>query len=327
MVVYRDRGDNVPLQVIPFTADVDSFEIALSYVRAQGGGDTPEDLQNGLVAALDSLDWRGGGIRNAFVIGDAPPHTDYGQRLDYLWAGREANSRAIRFHMIGASGLPLNGECIFRQIAVTAYGQFIFLTYGETGESAGSGTPSDPGKVSHHTGGNWASRRLDDIVVDLVRRDLAYQVSVPLLASDSPQPSDQQEHLGTRLQNLWDQMSRQFSAYSTDTLTAVLLPFENALQDSSTLAEYLRDLSTEVLVKTGAVRLVERDRLDEVLREQELSAGGLVNPSQAVELGNLLNSRLVLTGKVYRLGTDRVVHVRAIDSETAQIIAAARVRV
>jgi len=327
MVVYRDRGDVVPLEVIPFTADLDSFEVALSQVRAQGGGDTPEDVQSGLLAALDSLGWRQTGLRNAFVIGDAPPHTDYSQNLDYLWAARTANKRAIRFHIIGASGLSLDGEYIFRQIAVATYGQFIFLTYGETGESEGRATASDPGKVSHHTGSNWASRRLDDIVVDLVRRDLAYQVSVPLLASDTPAPSDQQEYLGIRLENLWDQMNRQFAVYSTDTLTAVLLPFENSLEDSSALAVYLRDLSMEVIVKSGAVKLVERDRLDEVLREQELSAGGIVNPAQAVEIGNLLNSRLVLTGKVYRLGTDRVVHVRAIDSETAQIVAAARVRV
>jgi len=327
MIVYRDRGDAVPLQVVRFTADVDSFEVALSQVRAQGGGDGPEDLQSALVAALDSLDWNADGIRNAFVVADAPPHSDYGQPFTYLTTSAAANGRAIRLHTIGASGLPLDGECIFRQIAATTYGQFIFLTYGESGESEGAGIASDPGKVSHHTGSNWASRRLDDIVVDLVRRDMAYQVEVSLLTTDSPAPTDQPEHLHLRLANLWEQMTRQIAAYSPDTLTALLLPFENALPDSSALAEYLRDLSTEVLVRNGGVRLVERDRLDAVLREQQLSAGGLVDRSQAVELGHLLNSRLVLTGKVYRLGTDRVVHVRAIDAETAQIVAAARVRV
>jgi TolB-like protein len=327
MVIYRDRGDAEPLRVVPFTADVDSFQLALESVQATGGGDTPEDIQNGLYATLKHLVWRKNGIRNAFLIADAPPHTDYGQNLDYLWAGRTANSLGIRLHMVGASGLDVSGEHIFRQIAVTTYAQFIFLTYGESGESSGHGTVDDPGRVSHHTGGNWAARRLDDIVVDLVRRDIAYQKPVPMLTSDNPTPADQRDHLILRMDNLWQQMTSQLEGYSADTLTAVVLPFEDALDDSMQLADYLRDISIEALLKFGRVRVVERERLAQILAEQSLSTSGAVDPATAVELGNLLNTRIVLFGKVYRLGTDRVVHVRAVDTETAQVVAAARVRV
>ena len=64
-----------------------------------------------------------------------------------------------------------------------------------------------------------------------------------------------------------------------------------------------------------------------MLTEQGYMAGGLISETAAIELGNLLGGRMVLCGKLYALGTDRVVHVRAIDSETARIVAAARVRV
>ena len=327
LVVYRDRNDEEPLRVVPFTADVDSFHLALAAIRATGGGDTPEDVHRGLEAALTRLAWRPDGIRNAFLVADAPPHVDYGQERDYLWAGCEANSRAIRIHMIGASGLGLDGEYIFREIAATTGGQFIFLTYGETGESEGGDTPSDPGKASHHTGANWSARRLDDIVVDLVRRDLAYQTGVPILATDNPPPAEQEEYLATRVRNLWEQVARQLAARGQDTVTAVLLPFEDALADTGGLAEYLRDLSTETLVASTRLRLVERDRLAAVLAEQHLAVSGLADADRAVDLGRLLNSRLVLSGRLYRLGMDRVVHVRAVDVETARIVAAARVRI
>ena len=326
LVTYRDRGDSENLRVVPFTGSVDEYSQTLETVRAGGGGDYPEDMHSALEAALEQLQWRNEGIRVVFVIADAPPHTDYGQQNDYLWAARTANKRGIRINMIGASGLTENAECMFRQVAATTYGQFIFLTYGESGESSGAGTTEDPGRVSHHTGGNWSSRRLDDIVVDLVRRDLAYQTDVAPLASDSPAPDSQQEMLRLRLENLWGQVARQVADVSEDSLTVALLPFENALGDSS-VATYLHDLSLECLLHEGKFTLVERDRIAAILAEHAMSASGVTGADQAVELGNLLNTRLVLMGRVYRLGTDRVVQVRAVDAETARIIAAARVRV
>jgi Mg-chelatase subunit ChlD len=326
LVAYRDRGDREPLRVIPFTSDVDSIEQALYSLRADGGGDYAEDMQAGLQAALKNLDWRPDGIRAGFIIADAPPHTDYNQQEDYLWATQYANRNAIRLHTIGASGLSQDGEYIFRQIAATTYGQFIFLSYGETGESAGGGSPSDPGKVSHHTGSNWSSRRLDDIVVELIRRDMAYQIDIPTLASDNPLPAEQEEHLTARIQSLWTQISRQLAEVGRDSVDAVLLPFVVASEDSS-LATYLRDISLETLISDRTVSIVERDHLEELLAEHALVLSGLVSPADACEIGNLLESQLVLATRLYWLGTDRVVHIRAIDVETSKIVAAARVRV
>jgi len=54
-------------------------------------------------------------------------------------------------------------------------GLFVFLTYGETGESDG-GTPSS---VSHHTGENWQARNLDAIIVQSIQRELAHLSAEP----------------------------------------------------------------------------------------------------------------------------------------------------
>ena len=48
---------------------------------------------------------------------------------------------------VGTGGLDLMGEYILRQISQYTYGRYIFLTYGEKGESEGG----REGSVSHHT--------------------------------------------------------------------------------------------------------------------------------------------------------------------------------
>ena len=67
--------------------------------------DTPEDLQKALEDAMHRLDWRTGGLRLGFVISDAIPHTDYGQKFTYESAMRESLQRGIKWTTIGAGGL------------------------------------------------------------------------------------------------------------------------------------------------------------------------------------------------------------------------------
>ena len=45
---YRDVQDTTRFSVLPFTEDIESVKAFIQGVRAEGGGDTPEDLQGGL---------------------------------------------------------------------------------------------------------------------------------------------------------------------------------------------------------------------------------------------------------------------------------------
>ncbi len=58
----------------------------------------------------------------------------------------------------------------------------------------------------------------------------------------------------------------------------------------------LNFLSQEAL-RTGRFSLVERAKVDEVLKEQEFSWSGLVDPATAVQLGKLLGAEAVLTSQ------------------------------
>ena len=48
LVVYRDRGDEYVTRVLPLTSDLDLVYTTLMEARADGGGDTPEDVQSAL---------------------------------------------------------------------------------------------------------------------------------------------------------------------------------------------------------------------------------------------------------------------------------------
>ncbi len=63
-------------------------------------------------------------------------------------------------------GLDLGGEYVLRQISQYTYGTYIFLTYGERGESEGGVA----GSVSHHTGANYQTDRLEAIIIRLARQ-------------------------------------------------------------------------------------------------------------------------------------------------------------
>ena len=71
-VGYRDYGDEVPYEVIPFTS-VEAFLAEMRGIEATGGDDMAEDVAGGLQRVLD-LDWADSDVRTLIHIADAPPH-------------------------------------------------------------------------------------------------------------------------------------------------------------------------------------------------------------------------------------------------------------
>ena len=161
LVLYRDKGDEYVTQRYDFTDSVDKFRRTLSQVRAGGGGDTPEDVQRGLDEAVRHLSWSNGeGVSLIFLVGDAEPKL-YRDCPNVVQSSLEAIRRGIVIHTLAASGLEADGEFAFRQIAQLTRGEFIFLTYGPADR-----TPHDVGEA----GVDFASNRLDDVIVRCVRR-------------------------------------------------------------------------------------------------------------------------------------------------------------
>lgn len=168
LVAYRDRGDEYITQVYDFTPDVQEFQLALMDVSAAGGGDEPESLNEGLHDAIWRPEWR---VENTvsliFLVADAPPHLDYANDYNYADEMVEASRRGIKIHVIASSGLNVQGEYIFRQIAQYTGGYFIFLVYESTPQASG-----EPG-TEHHVQETYTVEDLDELVIRLIEEELA----------------------------------------------------------------------------------------------------------------------------------------------------------
>ncbi len=169
LVAYRDRGDDYVTRVNDFTANVDEFQGLLLNTAAGGGGDDPESLNEGLHAAIQRVGWADDAVRLTFLVADAPPHLDYDQDYDYVTESQAAVSKGIKVYTIAASNSGDEAEYIMRQISQQTLARFIFLTY-QQGQN--SGTPGDT-TLHQVDPDNFTVERLDDLVVQIVQRELA----------------------------------------------------------------------------------------------------------------------------------------------------------
>jgi curli biogenesis system outer membrane secretion channel CsgG len=64
----------------------------------------------------------------------------------------------------------------------------------------------------------------------------------------------------------------------------------------------LNALFVNELVKSGKFTVIERQRLDAIMQEQQLSLAGNVDPSSAVKAGKMLGVDLMLTGRITKFG-------------------------
>ena len=76
VVEYRDHPpqDRMVYRVHPFTGDLGRARGTIMKLRAKGGGDGPEAVLDGVLAACWELAWRPHARRLAVLVGDAPPH-------------------------------------------------------------------------------------------------------------------------------------------------------------------------------------------------------------------------------------------------------------
>jgi hypothetical protein len=126
LIAYRDIGDQYVVRSFDFTTDLATFRNNLSAQSADGGGDTPEAVDQGLAAAA-KLSWQTGATaRVAFWIADAPHHV--GRESAVVDALQAAVSKAVHVYPVAASGIDDLGEFTMRTAAEVTGGRYLFLT-------------------------------------------------------------------------------------------------------------------------------------------------------------------------------------------------------
>jgi hypothetical protein len=167
LVAYRDHGEEYLTRTYDLSHDLTAFQGVLSSLQAQAGGDEPEALNEALAQTVHKVSWRGAGTsRLVVMLADAPPHMDRGAPY-YDQSSAAALARGIKVHTVGASGLNPQGEAVFRSIAQTTGGRFVFLTY-QDARRPGRG----PGTETTHDVRDYSVATLDDLIVRLVSDEI-----------------------------------------------------------------------------------------------------------------------------------------------------------
>jgi len=167
LILYRDNGDEYVTRTFDFTGSISDFRNQLARQQANGGGDYPEAMQEAL-RQTNELSWRdGSAARVAFLVGDAPPHTQhFDQTLESVMQLRR---KEVTLFPIAASGVRREAEYLMRISAFLTMGQYLFLT-DHSGVGNSHAKPTTP---------KYTVERLDQLMVRMVTTELAGEPVLP----------------------------------------------------------------------------------------------------------------------------------------------------
>jgi len=96
--------------------------------------------------------------------------------------------------------------------------------------------------------------------------------------------------------------------------------------DYQALRRGLAAMTIDELANNPAVRVVERQQLQQILTEQNLGREGRVDNNTLVQIGHLIGARYMVTGTLFDVRGDFRIDARLFDTETGQILRTERVR-
>ncbi len=106
-----------------------------------------------------------------------------------------------------------------------------------------------------------------------------------------------------------------------------VIEFSNLDGSVSQLGRYISEELITRLYRTGEFEVVERQMLNKIMREHELSLSGFIDESSAREIGMLLGVDAIASGSVTELVSEVKINARLISAETGKIFSVASVKV
>ena len=125
LIGYRDKTDAYVTKVYPLSNDIDDIYAKLMAFKAQGGGDTPESVNQALNEGVTKMEWSKSKkvLKVIFLVGDAPPHMDYKQDVKYTDSCKLAMKKDIIVNTIQCGSMASTTP-IWQEIARKAEGKF-----------------------------------------------------------------------------------------------------------------------------------------------------------------------------------------------------------
>jgi Mg-chelatase subunit ChlD len=142
LIGYRDRGDEYVVKSFNLTDDIDAIYGHLREFKADGGGDTPESVNEALDEAIHKMAWTDDKkvLKIIFLVGDAPPHMDYPNSPKYPDLCREAARKDLIINTVQCGEIA-ETKPIWVEIAKLSEGSYAAIA--QSGNMAVVSTPVD----------------------------------------------------------------------------------------------------------------------------------------------------------------------------------------
>jgi len=142
LVGYRDRSDDYTTKQTSLTTDLDAIYSDLMAYTAQGGGDTPESVNQALNEAVETFQWSEDNdvLKLIYLVGDAPPHMDYKDDVKYQASCEAAAKKGIIINTIQCGSMSQTTP-VWQEIARLAEGEYFAIE--QSGGMRAVATPYD----------------------------------------------------------------------------------------------------------------------------------------------------------------------------------------
>lgn len=123
-------------------------------------------------------------------------------------------------------------------------------------------------------------------------------------------------------QSIYSNLANELSSAQTGKTLAVL-PFESNTKEIDPIL--VTEKLTHELVKSGNYQIIERSKIDRVLKEQSMTLTGITSKDDSMKIGKLLSAQGVVVGTIIKEGVYTTIIARIVDTETGQIWSSSKI--
>ena len=136
-------------------------------------------------------------------------------------------------------------------------------------------------------------------------------------------PPVQKRSLQDNLSNLFREMTLELNRKHGGIVA--VSGFSTKTGKPSGLADLLNETAVVAFGRIDTITLVEREKLDVLLAEQELALSDLVDTENAIKVGKFLAADYIVTGSIIEMANTVVVFGRVINVSTGEVESVAQV--
>lgn len=102
-------------------------------------------------------------------------------------------------------------------------------------------------------------------------------------------------------------------------ISVAIIDFESKAPGNPELGSQISDILTARLSIYDQFRLVERRRLEDLLKEHQLNLTGMVETTDAIKAGKLAGARIMIFGRAFPVGKDMYLVAKIVSTETSRV--------